>query len=137
MAGPVLDKADLLTAGAQFGIRQQFIQHIADHFHDLQIGLLIVPADIVRLPCLTARQDEAQGLGVIVDVQPVADIVSLTIYRQGLAGDGIEDHQGNQFFRKLIGTIVIGTVGDERGQAIGMMPGTDQVVRGGLAGGIR
>ncbi len=34
---------------------------------------------------------------------------AVPIDRKGLVAEGIDDHQGDQFFRKLVGTVVVGT----------------------------
>ena len=48
----------------------------------------------------------------------------------------IGDDQGDQFFRKLVGTVIVGTVAGRNRQAVGMMPGADQMIACCLTGGI-
>ena len=43
--------------------------------------------------------------------------------------DVVLDHEGDQFFRKLITPVVVGTVGRQNRQAIRMVIGADQMVR--------
>ena len=66
---------------------------------------------------------------MVVDKEPVADLVALAIDRQGLARQGADDHQRDQLFREVIGAVIVGTVGDDHRQAIGMAPGRGQMVR--------
>ena len=44
---------------------------------------------------------------------------------------------GNQFFRKMIGAVVVGAVGDQYRQAVGSMPRPYQMIGTGLAGEVR
>jgi hypothetical protein len=40
---------------------------------------------------------------VIDDIKPIAALLTVTIDRQCQPAQGMADHQGNEFFRKLIG----------------------------------
>ena len=48
--------------------------------------------------------------------------------RQRLTMADIIDEQRNQFLRELIGAVVVRTVGDDDGHAIGIMEGTHEVI---------
>jgi hypothetical protein len=49
----------------------------------------------------------------------------------------VDDHQRNEFFRVLIGTVIIGAVGDQRRHAVGRDKGANQVIASRLARSIR
>ena len=70
------------------------------------------------------------------DVEPVADLEAVAVDRERLAGEGVVDHQGDELFGELIRAVVVGAVGDERGQAIGVVPGADEVVGRGFGRGV-
>jgi len=74
-----------------------------------------------------------KGFAVVINVDPVADVSPIAVHREIPAFCGIEDNERNQFFGELKGSIVIGTVGDNRREPIGPMKGFDHVVRGSLA----
>jgi len=74
---------------------------------------------------------------VVDHVKPVADVFPVAVYRQGLPLEGVVDDQGNELFRKLVGAVVVGTVGDQCRQAVGMKVGAHQVVGRGFAGRVR
>ncbi|MNE46330.1 hypothetical protein D3C80_1406590 [compost metagenome] len=71
---------------------------------------------------------------MIFDIQPVADLIAVAIDRQRLAGECVDDHQRDQFFREVERPIVVGAVGSEYRHAVGMEIRTYQVVAGRLAG---
>lgn len=73
---------------------------------------------------------------MIVHIEPVADVAAIAVDGQRLAIQGVEDHVGNELFRELVRAVVIGAIAGDYGQSIGMVPGSDQVVGRGLAGGI-
>ncbi len=56
---------------------------------------------------------------MVQDVQPVADVFAAAINRQGFAGDRFDDHQRQQFFGELIGSVVVAAIGHDHGQAVG------------------
>ena len=87
-----------------------------------------------RLP-LGNRQNKRPGM--VLNMKPVADLKAGSIHRQRLSRECLENHQGNQFFRKLKRTVVVGAVRDERRKAIGFVPGLDEMVRTGLARRVR
>ena len=62
---------------------------------------------------------------------------AVAIHRQGLARQRVDDHQRNQLLGKVVRPIVVGAVGGQHRQAVGVVPGAHQVVAGGLAGRIR
>ena len=85
-------------------------------FHHIQIAALIVAADVVDLRCLAPADNAVHCGTVIFHIQPVPDVFPLAVYRQRLVGHGPGDHQRDQFFRELIGAVVVGTAGNGGGQ---------------------
>src|SRR5712691_11863889 len=85
MAGPVGDKADQAGMRAMRRSRQQLVEQVADRGHDFEVGALAIAADIVAVTGLPAGQDGVESAGMIVDIEPVADIVALAVDRDRLA----------------------------------------------------
>src|SRR5690606_23364228 len=56
--------------------------------------------------------------------------------RQRLAIQRVEDDQRDQLLGEVIGAVVVRAVGDQHRQAVGALPGTDQMVGRSLAGRI-
>ena len=48
------------------------------------------------------------------------------------AVNDIIDEQGNQFFREMIGPIIVGTIGDDRWQSIGVMKSAHEMIARGF-----
>ena len=137
MARPVLHKGDLLPVAPAVRTGPQFIQMGTQQFHQLQIGFLVIAADVVRFPRFSAGNDRQQRLAVIPHIQPVPHVFPLAVYRNGFPAQRFQDNDGYQLFRELVRAVIVGTVGDQHGQPVRIVPGAHQVVAGGLAGGIR
>ncbi|MNI41087.1 hypothetical protein D3C73_953310 [compost metagenome] len=117
-------------------LRCQFFKQGTDAAHHVDVLLFVVPADVVGLADLAGGHHCEQCPGVIFDEQPVAHLQAVAIHRQRLAGQGVEDNQRNQFLGKVERPVIVRTIGQQHRQAIGSLPGADQVVGRGLAGGV-
>ena len=105
--------------------------------NDFEVGLFVPAADVVNLANLSRFEYAANGAAMVFDVEPVADLLSIAVHRQGLAGERIDDHQRDELFREVIGAVVVAAVSGEHRQAVGVVVGTHQVVARGLAGRVR
>ena len=108
-----------------------------DEFHDIDIFHLVVSADIVNFADGSAAQDQINRLTVIPDIQPVAHIQSLSIYRERLICQRICDHKWNEFFRELVRAVVVGTAADRHRQSIGSVVCHDKQIRRCLGSTVR
>ena len=104
---------------------------------DFDVLFFAVSADVVGFADFPFLQNGQDGFTVIDNIKPVADIFAVAVNRQGFSLKGVVDDQRNELFRKLVRSIVIGAVGNQRRQSIGMKIRADQMVGGRLAGGIR
>ena len=136
MAWSISHEGDLIAVAAAIRLRAEFVEDRADGMHDFQIGLLVPAADIVGLAGLAGFQHAADGAAVIAHIEPVADLLAVAVDRQALARQRIQDHQRDQFFRKMVRAVIVAAVRRQHRQSIGMVPGADQMVGGRLAGGI-
>src|SRR5207248_4302900 len=91
---------------------------------------------VVALAGTAAGHDFVERAGVVVDIEPVPDIVALAIDRDRLAVQRLQDRQRDQLFREMVGSIIVRAVAHHGRQAIGLMPGAHEVVGGGFRGGI-
>ena len=98
---------------------------------------LVMTADICRSRRLAFGRHFVQRTGMILDIQPVTDLLPAAIYRQGLPARGVEDSQRDQFLREVIRTIVVGAVGHHHRQAVGAVPGANQMVAARFGGRVR
>src|SRR5438067_13923517 len=108
MSGPIGDERNQF-APASWG-RNEFVKNIADGLDDREIGLLAASSDIIFFSDFAARQYCHERAHVVVDVEPIPAMLAVTIYRQGLTLDRVENHERDQFFREMIGTIIIRAV---------------------------
>jgi len=86
---------------------------------------LVLAADVVGLPNSSARHDGPYRSIVVDHVEPVPNVLAIAIDRQGLALQHIEDHEGDELFRKLKGPVVVGTIRDGDRKAVGVAVGLD------------
>ena len=122
MARTVRDERD--EVGVRSGrSRAQAIERRTDGLHDGQVGALVQTTDIIGAPGLAPLEHHLKGAGVILDVQPVADLVPLAIDRQRFASQRLDDDQRYELFREVEGPVIVGAVGHHHGQVIGMTPG--------------
>ena len=74
-------------------------------------------------------KDDVDGTGVILYIEPVAYILSLTINRQRLTMTDVIDEQRYQLLWELIRTIVIRAVGHYHRHTISIVISTHEVIR--------
>lgn len=73
-------------------------------------------ADIIRFTHRAVRHHVIQRTGMILHIQPVANLLTVAIDRQWFTRQRIQNHQRDQFFREMVGPVVIRAVGDKRRQ---------------------
>jgi hypothetical protein len=104
---------------------------------NLKVCLFATAADAIGLPNLPCRSNNEERADMVFDIEPIAYIPPASVDRQTDALQGIDDDQGNELLRKVIGPIIVRAVGNECRQPVGMIPGADEVIRRGLRSGIR
>ena len=80
---PVCDESDQTFRLAQSG------QH---RLHHLQVGALIVPADVIHFSRRATAQNQVNGGAVILHIQPVPHILAGAVHRQALICQRPGDH---------------------------------------------
>src|SRR5258708_38484718 len=96
MSGPIRDVTD------QFF---RLTQKLEDCLDDVDVASLSLAADVVNRAWTTLLEGQDQSLAVIVHVEPVAHVESVSVDRQWLISQRIDDHQRDQLFGKLIAAI--------------------------------
>ena len=127
VAGAVGDPVEVLGVAAH---------RLQDHAQDRDVVLLAVGADEVGLPHLALREDVPDGRGVVLGVDPVADVLAAAVELGAHAVDDVRDLPGDELLHVLVGAVVVGAVGDRGAQAVGAGPGADQHVGGRLGGAV-
>ena len=77
-------------------------------------------------------EDEINGPSVVFYIEPIAHIKPLAIDRQREFLADIVDEKWDQFFRELVGTVIIGAVAKYNVQSVGIMIGANEMIARGL-----
>ena len=110
---------------------------LEDHAQDGDVVLLAICADEVGLPHPALGEDVPDGRGVVLGVDPVADVLAAAVELGAHAVDDVRDLARDELLHVLVGAVVVGAVGDRGAQAVGAGPGADQHVRGRLGARVR
>ena len=112
---------------------QQTVNGFNHHFDDVNVLPLIEAADVVSFSNLALVENQVNSAGMVFNIEPVAHIFALAIYRQRLAVAYIIDEKRDEFFRELRRTVIVGSMRHDGGHAVGVVEGTHEVVAAGLA----
>ena len=110
---------------------------LEDHAEHGDVVLLPIGADEVGLPHTAFREDFPDGRGVVLGVDPVADVLALSVELGADAVDDVGDLPGDELLHVLVGAVVVGAVGDRGAQAVGAGPGAHEHVGGRLRRAVR
>ena len=113
MAGAVGDPIEVL--GVLF-------HRLEDHAEHGDVVLLAVGADEVGLPHAALGEDVPHGAGVVLGVDPIADVLAAAVELGARAVDDVGDLPGDELLHVLVGAVVVGAVGDCGAQAVGAGP---------------
>lgn len=128
VAGAVGDPVEVLGVAAH---------GLQDHTQDRDVVLLAISSDEVGLPHAALREDVPDGRGVVLGVDPVADVLALAVELGAHAVDDVGDLPGDELLHVLVGAVVVGAVGDRGAQAVGAGPCAHEHVGGRLGGAVR
>ena len=128
VAGAVGDPVEVLGVAAH---------GLEDHAQDRDVVPLAVGPDEVGLPRAALGQDVPDGRGVVLGVDPVADVLALAVELGADAVDDVRDLPGDELLHVLVGAVVVGAVGDRGAQAVGAGPGAHEHVGAGLGARVR
>ena len=135
MTGTVGDKGDEVQVLALLA-SQQAVDGLDDDLDDVDVLPLVEAADIISLGNLTLMEDEVDGTGVVLHVEPVAHVLSLAVDRQRLTVADVVDKERYQLLRELVGTVVVRAVGHHHRHAVGIVEGTHKMVGAGLGSAV-
>lgn len=107
-----------------------------DHAQHGDVVPLAVGSDEVGLPHAALGEDVPDGRGVVLGVDPVADVLALPVELGADAVDDVGDLPGDELLHVLVGAVVVGAVGDRGAQAVGAGPGAHEHVGGSLGGAV-
>lgn len=128
VAGAVGDPVEVL------GVAPHGLQ---DHAQDRDVVPLAVRSDEVGLPRAALGEDVPDGAGVVLGVDPVADVLAAAVELGADAVDDVRDLPGDELLHVLVGAVVVGAVGDRGAQAVGARPGAHEHVGARLGARVR
>ena len=127
VAGAVGDPVEVLGVASH---------RLEDHAQDRDVVPLAICADEVGLPHAALGQDVPDGRGVVLGVDPVADVLALSVELGTDAVDDVGDLPGDELLHVLVGAVVVGAVGDGRAKPVGAGPGAHEHVGARLGGAV-
>src|SRR6266851_353526 len=127
MAGTVRDIAEQAVRFARQ--TKQALRHREIFFH-------VRSPDVVDLADSSAFENCENSTTIIFNVQPVALLFAVAIDWKRSVVERIRDHQRQEFFGELVGTVVVRGPSDQSGKLVGANVGANQKIRGRLGRGI-
>ena len=102
----------------------------------LDIRELRPPSDVVNLSFPPPIQNRPERIGMVVDIEPVADIGSSAVDGKRFSREAVDDHKRDELLGKLAGAVVVAAMGKGRRKAVGARVGADEMVGGRFGGRI-
>ena len=93
-------------------------ERMQEQVDEVDVAQLVTPTDVVDGTRGAFAQNSVDGAAVVLDVQPVADVETVTVDGDGFTGQSFLDREGDEFLGVLAGTVVVGAAGDEGGHAV-------------------
>src|SRR6187455_2628790 len=90
VAGTVVDEGDQGAPRDAVGARRPGVDGVADRFDDLEVRPFRAAADNIALARRAAGQDKLERADMVLDEQPVADMLAPAVDRQLPAFEGIQ-----------------------------------------------
>ena len=130
--GDIGDEVEILA----FLAAQQSVNGLDQHLDDVDVLPLVEAAYIVGFGDVAFVEDGVDSSGMVFDIEPVAHVLAFAIDGQGFAVAYVVYEQGYEFFGELVGAVVVGAVGDDGGQAVGVVEGSHEMVAAGFGSAV-
>ena len=117
--------------------RSKFIQDRTNPPDQFEVGNLVAAADDIGFTGATLLQSQPESPAVVAHMQPIANLAAIAVDGQGLLLEAIQDHEGDELFRKLRGTVIVRAIDGDKGNFVGVKIGAGKVIAGRLGGGVR
>ena len=114
------------------GVAKSLIYGLNQQAYEVDIAPLVEASDIISVGYLALVEDKVYGTSMVYDIEPVTHVLSRTVDRKGTTQDNILNEEGDKLLGILVRSVVVGTVGDDRRQTIGIMEGSHEVITRGL-----
>ena len=101
---------------------------VKDLAQDGDVVLFAIRADEVSLSVATFGENFPHRGAVILSVNPVADVLAVSVELGTDSAQDVGDLARNELLHVLVGTVVVGAVGNRGAQTVGTGPGADEHV---------
>lgn len=109
---------------------------LEDHAQDRDVVPLAGGSDEVGLPRAALGEDVPHRGGVVLGVDPVADVLAAAVELGADAVDYVRDLPGDELLHVLVGAVVVGAVGDRGAKPVGAGPCAHEHVGARLGGAV-
>src|ERR1700728_1156749 len=109
--------------------RERVVDGTAYSPNNIKIGQRVFTPDHVSTADLALFNNRHDCATMIEDVQPIAYLQAVAVYRKLALFDRVYDHQRNQLFRKLPRSVIVAAIDDDRRKTVGALPGSHEMVR--------
>ena len=111
--------------------------HLQDHAQHVDVVLLAVGADQVRLADAALGENRPHARAVVLGMDPVAHVLALAVQLRTLTVQDVRDLTRDELLHMLVRTVVIRAVRDRRPNPVRARPGAHKHVARGLGGAVR
>src|SRR5690606_4777030 len=105
-----------------------FINLLDEFFHKIDILPFIPASDIVGFAGFCFMENLENRFGVVYDIQPIAGIFSVAVYGKWFFVQNIMNTKRNQFFRKMIWSVIIGAIGNDERHSVRISVSSHQMI---------
>src|SRR5215471_12771732 len=95
------------AVGDRLDERRGLADELEDPVREIDVLHLIAAADVVDLARNAALDEQVDGAAVVLDVQPVALVLSVTVERHGNVVDEVGDEERDDLLGKLVRPVVV------------------------------
>ena len=95
---------------------------LENHAKNGDVVALAVGTNEIGLPHLALGENVPHSAGMILGMNPVANVLALAIELRANAVDDVRDLAGDELLHMLIGTVVVRAIGNGGPQAVGAGP---------------
>ena len=110
------------------GVAQQPVHRPYDDPYQVDVLPFVEAPDVVRVGDFALVEDHVDGPCVVLDVEPVADVLPAAVHRQRPSVADIVDEQRDELLRELVGPVVVRTVGHQRRHPVRVVVSSHEVV---------
>ena len=107
---------------------KQPVHSLDKNLDQVNVLPLVETTYVIRLGNLSLMENQFDRPGVILDIEPVTDILPFSIDRKRTTLPDVVDEQRNQFFRELVRTVIVRAVRHDRRHPVGVMIGPDKMI---------